>query len=175
MIIDSGVLTEPRTWEVSKVNRISPNGIARITLAQNKFNQHTDLIETDEQGNVIGMWAGYYDTATAPTSPETETTGLTCNISYSGTSPTLKVGGSYKKLTATFYKDLTEISPLDGSWRVLIDNVDVSDKLTIQTESEPYQVRVKAPTDSDYIGKTLTVKYVTDTVTGTLNMDIVAL
>ena len=176
MIIDSGVITEPRTWEVTKVNRISPNGIARITLAQNKFNQHTDYIETDDLGNVVGMWAGYYDTPITPTDPIPEITDLTCNITYSGTSPQIKVGGSYKKLTATFYKNSTKIDPIIGTWKFLIDGEDASDVITIiETETEPYQIKVKAPTDPEYIGKILTVQYVTDKVTGSLNVDIIAL
>jgi len=32
MIIDAKVETEPRAWLISKINRISPNGICRITL-----------------------------------------------------------------------------------------------------------------------------------------------
>ena len=54
MIIDAPVLTEPRTWIVSKVNRIAANGLVHVTLAQSKFNAHTDYIETDGDGNVYG-------------------------------------------------------------------------------------------------------------------------
>ena len=32
MIIDTKVDSEPRAWLISKVNRISPNGICRVTL-----------------------------------------------------------------------------------------------------------------------------------------------
>jgi hypothetical protein len=37
MIIDAKVETEPRAWLISKVNRISPNGICRVTLTQDNF------------------------------------------------------------------------------------------------------------------------------------------
>jgi len=40
MIIDSNLYnvdSEPRAWLISKVNRISPDGIVRVTLAQDLF------------------------------------------------------------------------------------------------------------------------------------------
>jgi len=37
MIIDANVETEPRCWLISKVNRISPTGICRVTLTQDNF------------------------------------------------------------------------------------------------------------------------------------------
>ena len=59
MLVDTKV-DNPRAWLISKVNRISPNGICRITLAQDIFDQHTDYIEKDKNGDIIGMWANYY-------------------------------------------------------------------------------------------------------------------
>jgi len=37
MIVDTKVESEPRVWLISKINRISPNGICRVTLYQDKF------------------------------------------------------------------------------------------------------------------------------------------
>ena len=67
MIVDTKVETEPRSWLISKVNRISPNGICRVTLAQDIFNPHTDYIEKDEDGNIVGLWADYYKSNIEPT------------------------------------------------------------------------------------------------------------
>ena len=66
MIVDTKVDTEPRAWLISKVNRISPNGICRVTLYQDKFDSHKDFIERDENGNIIGMWANYYSSNLEP-------------------------------------------------------------------------------------------------------------
>lgn len=40
MLIDSKIYSndsEPRAWLISKVNRISPNGVCRVTLTQDTF------------------------------------------------------------------------------------------------------------------------------------------
>lgn len=54
MIIDAKVESEPRAWLISKINRISPNGICRVTLTQDIFDQHKDFIEKDGNGNIVG-------------------------------------------------------------------------------------------------------------------------
>ena len=62
-LIDSNLYnddSEYRAWLVSKVNRISTKGICNVTLAQDTFNQHTDYIEKDDEGNIIGAWADYW-------------------------------------------------------------------------------------------------------------------
>ena len=66
LIIDTFVESEPRAWLISKVNRISPNGICRVTLTQDTYNQHTDYIEHDENGNIIGMWANWFSSVIEP-------------------------------------------------------------------------------------------------------------
>jgi hypothetical protein len=60
MIIDTFVEAEPKAWLISKTNRLSPNGICRVTLTQDVFDQHRDYIERDVIGKIIGMWADYY-------------------------------------------------------------------------------------------------------------------
>ena len=176
MIIDTGVLTEPRAWRVSKINRISPNGIARITFAQDVFNQHTDLIETDENGNVTGMWADYYKTIVPPTDFDPNEDVPSIVISYSGTKAQVKVGGSYKKFTANFYDGDSEIDPVSGEWHFTIDGEDASAVISISdTGLEPNQIKVKAPTDPVYIGKVLTIEYVAGGASATLDVDIIAL
>jgi hypothetical protein len=66
MLIDAPVLTEPRAWVITKMNRITAKGLAEATLAQDKYDEHKDFIEIDDYGNVIGMWADYYDGSVAP-------------------------------------------------------------------------------------------------------------
>lgn len=179
MIIDSAVLTEPRAWRVSKVNRISPNGVVRLTFAQDIFDQHKDYIEINEDGNVVGMWADYYQTAVTPTdydpTPEEQTT-VHSSIVYAGSSAQIKVGGSYKKFTVKFYDGETEIEPLAGDWHFTIDGEDASSVISTSTTGLEFnQIKIKAPTDYSYIGKVLTIEYVAAGVSSTLDIDIVAL
>jgi len=175
MIIDAPVLTQPRAWRVTKINRISPNGLVRVTLAQTEFNAHTDYIETNEDGNVIGMWANFFDNVTPQDPPDTES-DITSTISFSGLKPELKVGGSYKKLTITFSDDESH----DGEWSYEIDGESAIDLLTILTSSDSSdvndnQIKIKFIGDDTYIGKVLTVKYTSDEITSTIRLGIVGL
>ena len=125
MIIDTNVENKPRAWLVSKVNRISPNGIARITFAQDIYDQHSDYIEKDLDGNTIGMWANYYKSKVAPTPiipRDTTVSPASCKITCSGKRQ-LKVGGSPKTLTVTFYdEEGNEITDYSVSgWTYTID------------------------------------------------------
>jgi len=55
-----------RVWLISKVNRISPFGICNATMTQDKINEHSDYIEKDETGKVIGKWADFRRSAVEP-------------------------------------------------------------------------------------------------------------
>lgn len=178
-ILDAPVLTEPRTWQVTKVNRIAPLGVALITLAQTLFDSHTDYIEVNEEGNVIGMWADYWKTKIEPKEYERPISTVYSSISYSGVSPQIKVGGSYKKFTVTFYDGDNVIDPIDGEWTFTIDGQDVSSIFNVLQVSdgqmESNQIKIKAPKDQNYIGKVLTISYITSETTSSLDVEIVAL
>lgn len=163
MILDNNVKTEPRTWQISKVNRLQSFGLCLITLAQNKFDEHKDYIELDNNGKVIGMWANYYSSNIPPTdwtnkepSPE---------IHYSGISPQIKVGGSYKKFT---------IEPsMEGTWNFTIDSQDANELIkTIDIEDG---IKAKFIGDDTYINKVLTITFTSATATATLDVDILGL
>ena len=160
-IIDSKVLTEPRTWRISKINRISPTGIVRATLAQDEFNEHRDYIELDNNGDVIGMWASYYDTNTPLVDFDEEQPQVDWNvrITYSGVKPEIKIGGSYKTFTAKLYDGETEIPITDpGTWEFFIGTDDASSLVTTIDDGSGV-IKVKFNGDLSYIGKVLIIKY----------------
>ena len=163
VIIDAPVLTEPRAWHISKINRIAYNGLLNLTFAQDLFDQHNDFIETDADGNVIGMWADYHR------QPIKEVQQVSFEILYAGVRPQIKVGGSSKKLTVSFSDDNT----YDGSWSYTIDGVDAA--ALLQSEVSGNTNKIKFIGDSTYIGKTLTVKYIYLENEATLDLDIVSL
>lgn len=156
MIIDNNVLTEPRAWKVTKVNRISPNGLNRLTLAQDRFDQHKDYIEKDSDGNVIAMWADYYQNVEPK--PEIFVPDNTnTRIEYSGKSPVIKVGGSYKTLSVVS----SDESPVEvGTWSFSIDGNDASELVQVATSdgSAENQIRIKFIGSYDYFGKILLVE-----------------
>ena len=151
-------------WQISKVENAQPLGVQKLTLYQDFFDQHRDYIEKDSDGNIIGMWASYFDSEIAPTDPSTPTTppsSITAKISAS--TSTIKVGGSYKNLTVNLFNDsnediTTEYADATFTWTCSIDDEDWTDKVTWRAGTEYNQKKVKFPSDTSAIGKILSVK-----------------
>lgn len=151
-------------WQISKVENAQPLGIQKLTLYQDFFDQHRDYIEKDSDGNIIGMWASYFDSEITPIDPSTPTTppsSITAKISAS--TSTIKVGGSYKNLTVNLFNDsnediTTEYTDATFTWTCSVDDEDWTDKVTWRVGTEYNQKKVKFPNDSSVIGKILSVK-----------------
>lgn len=151
-------------WQISKVENAQPLGVQKLTLYQDFFDQHRDYIEKDSDGNIIGMWASYFDSEITPTDPSTPTTppsSITARISAS--TSTIKVGGSYKNLTVNLFNDsnediTTEYADATFTWTCSIDDEDWTDKVTWRAGTEYNQKKVKFPSDNSVIGKILSVK-----------------
>lgn len=175
LIIDTKVKSEPRAWLISKINRISPNGVCRVTLTQDTYNQHTDYIEYDESGDIIGMWADYYRSSVepAPIVPD-EPSDITVVISCTGKHQ-LKVGGSEKTLTASFIDvDGNSVEYQSGDWAFTIDGDDVSNLLTLTPVSDG-KVKVKFDGDDTYINKILTATFTSGDLSSSLDLEILPL
>lgn len=151
-------------WQISKVENAQPLGVQKLTLYQDFFDQHRDYIEKDSDGNIIGMWASYFDSEIAPIDPSTPTTppsSITARISAS--TSTIKVGGSYKNLTVNLFNDsnediTTEYTDATFTWTCSIDDEDWTNKVTWRAGTEYNQKKVKFPNDTSVIGKILYVK-----------------
>ena len=186
MIIDNKVLTEPRAWHITKVNRLDANGITKITLAQDRFDQHKDYIELDYNGNVIGMWADYFEEGQAtPTDAHEEVPQIHSVISYSGLKPEIKVGGGYKKFKTEYYRDDKTIVPYACIWTFAIRDGEVitpstgSGTLIDVITLSGNEMKVKFLGDDSYIGKVLVITSYADThwepVTDSVEFDIKSL
>ena len=159
-LIVSAPIKEPVTWRITKCENAQPLGIQKLTLYQDRFNEHTDYVnlETGE------MYANYFDSEIAPTDPSTPTTppySITARISAS--TSTIKVGGSYKNLTVNLFNDsnediTTECADAIFTWTCSIDNEDWTEKVTWRAGTEYNQKKVKFPNDTSVIGKILMVK-----------------
>lgn len=172
-----GADSECRAWLVSKINRIAPYGICNVTLAQDRYDQDHDFIEKDEDGNVIGMWADYYQSAVAPQDAIADNTALfaaiTSKITYSGTSSQIKVGGS-KTFTLTFYDDDIPIEHDAGEWSFTMDGIDIADKLTLSYPAAT-KVKVRIPSDDSLIGKILSITNTYDDIVSSIDVEVIAL
>lgn len=159
-LIVSAPLEQPVTWRITKCENAQPLGIQKLTLYQDRFNEHTDYVnlETGE------MYANYFDSEIAPTDPSTPTTppsSITARISAS--TSTIKVGGSYKNLTVNLFNDsnediTTECANATFTWTCSIDDEEWTNKVTWRADTEYNQKKVKFPSDTSVIGKILSVK-----------------
>ena len=142
--------TTPLAWEVSKIEDTQPFGITKLKMKQTTFDEAHD--------NADLMLAGYYATSVKPFEPdiEQELSG-TASIAFSGTKPTVKVGGSYKTFTPVFSTEGTTVA----QWLISDENGDVSgdtDNYTIEFEGE--LMKLKVATNYYLIGKVLIVQVV---------------
>ena len=180
MIIDANVKTEPRTWLISKVNRISPCGICRVTLAQDVFDQHNDYIEKDTDGNIIGMWANYYNSNVSPrpiVPDDVNTSGSIKSVITCSGKSIIKIGGSAKTFTLTYYDEDGNISDYaPGYWALWIDNKRVPNAIVEYIETDdPHKLKIKFLGDDSYIGKILKIRNTSDDVVAELDVEIIAL
>lgn len=177
--IISAPIPEPLAWRITKTEDISPKGVRRLTFAQDRWDQHKDYIERDDDGNVIGMYADFYQSEIIPSDyiqdDEPISSPISSRITCSG-KPQFKIGGSAKTFTVTYYDYNDEELPdhTIGDWSFEIDGTVVPDDLLTLTSSEN-KIKVKFLGDDSYIGKILTVKNTSENAVAELQIEIIAL
>ena len=98
-VLVSAFTDNPVAWKISKVETANNLGLQMLTLYQDFFDQNKDYIEKDSNGNIIGLWADYYDSNIEPTDPDTPSpTPSNTYGKITASTSTIKVGGSYKTL-----------------------------------------------------------------------------
>lgn len=159
----------PVCWKCTKVEDKAVDGIIRLTWAQDKWDEHTDYIETetDELGkkNVIGMWCDYYNGEVTPTDADEPTVPTVHSvITYNGKQDgRMKVGGSGRVFTVRFYDgDNNEVDYIPGIWIPEIDNQDASQYITVEETEQENQVLITPNDDDSLIGKKFTIGFETD-------------
>lgn len=183
----SAPVKQPIVWKVSKVDNTNPNGIVHYTLAQERWNEHTDAFEYeheeekddfspifDPKRKVIGMYADYYISNITPTEPKENTpNNIYGKITYKA-NPEIRVGGNFKKFTLTFYDGNEEIKVPEGEWSYEINGADCSSILDIDDQREI--LRLKFVGDSEYIGSVITITYTTtDNIKTSLDVEVIGL
>ena len=160
----------PLTWSITKVENSNPIGIQKLTLYQDFYNPHTDKIVKDENGNIIAMYADYYDSSIDPISSNISEHHLTPSRTYAkitASTNNIKVGGSYKTLSVKICdsndNEITdEYSDAIFNWSCYLDEkdkmTDLSAKVTWRTGTSFNQNKIKFPNDRSYLGKILNIK-----------------
>lgn len=149
MISDEGRYP-PICWQCSKVDSTTPIGLTKFKFTQELFDPTHDNPEL--------MLCDYYDSSIKPVGPDiaTELTS-TAAITYSGTKPTIKVGGSIKTFTPVFSSEGVTVD----KWFVSDENGDISgdvDNYTIERDGE--LLKLKAALNYNLIGTVLIIQVV---------------
>ena len=137
-------------YEVSKISDTSPIGLIKFSLTQTTFNDKTD--------NVDLMIADYWASSVEPIEPDIldEIIGSAA-ITYSGTTPTVKVGGSFKTFTPIFSAD----GVMADKWLISDENGDISgDSENYTIEHEGGNLKLKVARNYNLIGKKLIIQVV---------------
>lgn len=163
LISDEGRMP-PLCYSVGDIIDTRPLGLTKFVLSQGTFDAIHDNAEL--------MLANYYSSTVEPEESDFETEILgTAAITYNGTKPTIKVGGSYKVFTAAFSNENTAVD----KWLISDENGDIStdtDNYTIEYLDK--QMKLKIAQNYELISKVLIVQVIgTDGSTAEVRMEVI--
>ena len=139
----------PLAWEVSKIVDTHPFGLTKLKMKQVTFDPSHDNAEL--------MLANYYDTAVAPSESDISDKLIgTAEITYSGTKPTIKVGGSWKTFTPVFSTEGTAVD----RWLVSDKNGDISGDTNYTINRDGDKLKLKVALNYNLIGTVLIVQVI---------------
>lgn len=180
-IIISALIKSPSTWKVSKIQTTKPFGLMMLTYKQDEFDEHTDYIDWENQE----MWADYYnaseilpiDTNTLEVIENSQIKKLRCELQVSTNS--IKIGGSYKLITAYFYdekdNDITDNFKSNVlNWSCFVNNNDLtSDKLITWLKQDDFnKIKIKFGNDRSFLEETLIVKCEYNNIIGSTEFEL---
>jgi hypothetical protein len=163
MISDEGRYP-PICWQCSKVDSTTPIGITKFKFTQELFDPVHDNPEL--------MLRDYYDSPIMPDSSGVNAEDKSsATITYNGTEPTIKVGGSYKIFTPTFSDESVTVD----KWTISDENGDISadtENYTIKYDGQ--KLKLKVAQNYSLIRKVLIVQVIgTDKSTAELKVEVV--
>ena len=132
------------------------------------------------------MYADYYDSDIAPTDPTEPNPTPSSNYgTITASTSTIKIGGSYKTLTATVFDesgtDITDsYSDADFKWYCSVDGTDLTENTDIITWLDGTtfnKQKIKFSNDRSYLEKILEVKCIitkdTETIETTMQFELI--
>ena len=162
LISDEGRMP-PLCYEVATITDTMPVGVTKFVVSQKTYDAIHDNAEL--------MLAGYYNSNVEPEENDPETEALsTATITYNGTQPTVKVGGSYKIFTASFSDESVTVD----KWLVSDESGDISADTNYTIEYLDKQMKLKVALNYELIGKVLIVQAIgTDGSTAEVRVEVV--
>jgi hypothetical protein len=162
LISDMGRMP-PLCYSVATISDSMPIGITKFVMSQSTFDQTHDSADL--------MLAGYFADGVEPVEPdiEQELSG-TATISYSGTKPTIKVGGSAKTFTPVFSVEGTTVV----KWFISDENGDINGNKDYIVERDGENLKIKVELNYNLIGTVLIVQLVgSDGSTAELSVEVI--
>lgn len=138
----------PVVYQVSKLEDTQPHGLTTFKFTQETFNPEADNAE-------LGI-CNYFDSPIEPqpSEPDSPIETSTATITYSGTKPTIKVGGNWKTFTPAFKDESITVS----KWTVSDENGDISGNTNYIIEYIGNQMKLKVAQNYNLIGTVLTIQ-----------------
>jgi hypothetical protein len=148
------LISDPRRYpaicyQTSKIEDTQPIGLTKLKFTQETFNPTTDNFEL--------MLADYYksEVEPIPNVPDNVITS-TATITYNGTKPTVKVGGSYKIFTPSFSDETVTVD----KWTISDENGDISGNTNYTIERDGDKLKLKVALNYSLIGTVLIVQLI---------------
>ena len=137
----------PIVYQVSKIEDTQPIGLTTFKFTQETFDPIRDNAEL--------MICNYYDSPIEPEAPNIEDElKSTATITYNGTKPTIKVGGSYKTFTPAFSDETVTVS----KWTISDENGDIRSNTNYIVERDGDLLKLKVAMNYNLIGTVLIVQ-----------------
>lgn len=150
----------PLCYAVANIVDTMPIGLTKFVMKQEQFNPELDNDEL--------MLADYHNTAIQPVLPENESSASDVKITYNGTKPTVKAGGSFKTFKASFSDETVVVD----KWVVTDSNGVISGDYTAKIEDGELKLKVAA--NYNLVGTVLTVSvFGSDGSVGELKVEVV--
>ena len=153
----------PIVYQVSKCEDTQPIGLTTFKFTQETFDPTHDNAEL--------MICNYYDSPIEPIIPDVEE-GFkgSATITFNGTKPTVKVGGSWKIFTPAFSDESVTVD----KWIISDDKGDVSGDTSYTIERDGERLKLKVGLNYKLIGKVLVVQlFGSDGSTAELSVEVV--
>ena len=177
-------LKESNTYQLSYTVTNNGNVVENPTITYSSSDETIATVDTNgvmtmlKEGTVdITATYSTASTTTTMTIADSSTPSVDYTMNIVSSSYSIRVGGSYKTLTVRYYNsEGTEITDdvivnktrEDYVWSAWCKGVDITNNTSLVTwgdNSAVNQKRIKFLNDRSYIGKTLTIKCVTDGIT----------
>lgn len=153
----------PIVYQVSKCEDTQPIGLTTFKFTQETFDPSHDNAEL--------MICNYYDSLIEPgvSNIEEELTS-TATITFNGTKPTVKVGGSWKIFTPAFSDETVTVD----KWTISNKNGDISGNPNYTIERDGEKLKLKVGLNYELIGEVLIVQLLgSDGSTAELSVEVV--